>query len=53
MTDFTEALMNAIAESEFELDCPTCGKEFTVSVSDVGSDVTCPHCGKIITLEAE
>lgn len=52
MSDFTNNLMNAIAESEFELECPTCNKEFTVSVSDIGKSVTCPNCNELINLEA-
>ena len=52
MINFTEDLMDAIAESEFELDCPTCGKEFAVTVSEIGKSITCPHCGEIINLES-
>lgn len=52
MDNFADDLVNAIAESEFDIDCPTCGKEFTVTVSDVGNSVACPNCGEIINLES-
>ncbi|MCM1225161.1 MAG: hypothetical protein NC548_62990 [Lachnospiraceae bacterium] len=51
--DFTNDLMNAIAESEIEIDCPTCGKKISFQISDIGSDIECPYCGQVIELESE
>lgn len=51
--NFTEDLMSSICNSEFDIDCPTCGKELTVTISNVGESVNCPHCGEIINLATE
>ncbi|MCM1315906.1 MAG: hypothetical protein NC205_00745 [Prevotella sp.] len=51
--NFAEDLMNAITESEIEIDCPNCEKEITFKISDVGSSITCPYCKQLINLESE
>lgn len=51
--NFADDLMNAITESEIDIDCPKCGKEITFTISDVGSSITCPYCNQIINLESE
>lgn len=53
MNDFTEDLMNAITESEIDTECPNCGKDFSFTISEVGSAIVCPHCGAKIELESE
>ena len=50
---FSDDLMEAVTESEIEIECPICGKCVTFTLSDVGSSIKCPHCNEIIELEAE
>ncbi|MDE5619502.1 MAG: hypothetical protein K2I80_03120 [Ruminococcus sp.] len=50
---FADNLINAITESEIDIDCPNCEKEITFTISDVGSSITCPYCNQIINLESE
>ena len=28
----------------FDIECPECGSQFSVKLSDIGSVVTCPRC---------
>lgn len=40
-----------IGDSEIDIDCPNCEKEFQIKLGQVGTTVTCPHCGCQIKLE--
>ena len=53
MGDLHDDVMDAVLNTEFEIDCPTCGKEIAVSISKVGESIKCPHCGEIINFEPQ
>ncbi len=52
MEDFVENLKDTVLESKFDIECPTCGKDFAVSLSECYDDIACPFCGEIINLES-
>ena len=49
--DFSDALNDAILNSEIDISCPSCNGNFSVSLKQVGSKVMCPHCRETIELK--
>lgn len=43
--------MGILENEEFEIECPECGKEIIISVSQIGGSVVCPKCETTIHLE--
>lgn len=46
-------MANELDDIRAQVDCPVCGKEFSVSYKTLrlGRTVECPGCGETITLE--
>jgi predicted Zn finger-like uncharacterized protein len=42
---------NVIGNFDIDIECPACGKPFTISSKDVGKAVKCPHCKESINLK--
>ncbi len=51
--NFADDLLQAVTESEIDIECPNCGKDISFTISEVGSAIVCPHCGAEIELESE
>lgn len=49
--DLSDLINNEILNSEVEIDCPNCDKEFSIVLSQVGSIVQCPFCKTDIELK--
>lgn len=46
--DFDDALLDNVS-----VNCPECGKQFDISLNNIGSSVTCPHCNASVEISAE
>jgi len=40
-------------DAEIDIDCPSCEKSLTISLSQIGSSVTCPNCSVKIDLQKD
>lgn len=46
----TKNLDKLFGEDVLTIECGNCGKELSISFSDIGSSVVCPHCSTVIEL---
>lgn len=49
--DISDAIRNAINDSEIDIECPACHQSFDIQLSQVGTTVSCPHCNVDIELK--
>ena len=49
--DLSKSLIGAILDSEIEITCPNCDKDFSIDLNQIGNTVQCPFCKTNVELK--